>query len=72
MGEFASWYLRANELGLRKVMLSDVVTGRRLHDDNNGIRQRQALNDYARIIKASLDRRRAVGGTEASESREDP
>jgi glycosyltransferase involved in cell wall biosynthesis len=58
MGEFASWYLRSLEQGLQNLMLPDLVTRRRLHDTNNGLQQRAAINDYVRILKASLDRRR--------------
>jgi glycosyltransferase involved in cell wall biosynthesis len=60
MGEFASWYLRSLEQGLQNLMLPDLVACRRLHGTNNGIQQRQAINDYVHILKASLDRRRAA------------
>lgn len=60
-GEFADWVLRANEAGLQKIMLPDLVARRRIHTSNNGIRQRQNFNAYAHIIKQSLDRRRAAG-----------
>jgi glycosyltransferase involved in cell wall biosynthesis len=59
MGEFTSWYLRAQEAGLRVAMLPELVAWRRLHQTNNGLQQRQSINDYVRILKASLDRRRA-------------
>jgi glycosyltransferase involved in cell wall biosynthesis len=60
MGEFISWYARATELGLRAKMLPDLLMSRRLHETNLSIRQRQARTDYVRLIKASLDRRRAA------------
>lgn len=60
-GEFANWILRANEAGLQKTMIPDLVMRRRIHTANNGIRQREEFKDYARMIKASLDRRRAAG-----------
>lgn len=60
MGEFASWYLRSLENGLRSVMLPDLVTRRRLHEANHGIQQREAIKDYVHILKASLDRRRGA------------
>jgi glycosyltransferase involved in cell wall biosynthesis len=60
MGEFASWYLRSLEQGLQNLMLPDLVACRRLHGTNNGIQQRQAINDYVHILKASLDRRRTA------------
>jgi glycosyltransferase involved in cell wall biosynthesis len=61
VGEFASWLLRAREMGLTVRIPPDVVARRRVHGENHGIRQRQALQDYVRIIKRSLDRRRAGG-----------
>jgi glycosyltransferase involved in cell wall biosynthesis len=64
VGEFVDWYLRATEAGLRERMLPEVVLHRRLHATNQGVRERAAATDYARILKASLDRRRrATGGT---------
>jgi glycosyltransferase involved in cell wall biosynthesis len=61
VGEFASWLLRAGEAGLAIRVPPDVVARRRVHGENHGIRQREALQDYARILKQSLDRRRAGG-----------
>ena len=61
VGEFIDWYARAMELELRHLMLPDVVTRRRLHDANMGIRERDSRSDYVRILKVSLDRRRKGG-----------
>lgn len=61
VGEFASWMLRASEARVAWSILPDLIARRRIHTANNGIRQRQAFNQYARLIKASLDRRRAAG-----------
>jgi glycosyltransferase involved in cell wall biosynthesis len=58
-GEFVDWYARADELGLRSCMLPDTVLRRRLHRTNHGVVRRDARPDYLRVIKASLDRRRA-------------
>ncbi len=60
-GEFANWILRADEVGLQRAMLPDLIMRRRIHSANNGIRQREKFNEYARMIKQSLDRRRAAG-----------
>jgi glycosyltransferase involved in cell wall biosynthesis len=59
VGEFIDWYARAMELGLRSKMLPDLFLWRRLHQANQGVRERQSATDYARVLKASLDRRRA-------------
>ena len=59
-GEFMDWYLRAEELGVRSVTVADVVLRRRLHRSNHGIVRRDARQDYVRVVKAALDRRRAT------------
>ena len=59
VGEFIDWYARAMELGLRSKMLPELLLWRRLHRTNQGVRERQSVTDYARVLKASLDRRRA-------------
>jgi len=55
-------FMRAAEHGLDKLLLSDVLVLRRLHDTN---RSRQLSDhsraEYLRILKASLDRRRRAG-----------
>lgn len=58
LGEFVDWYARAKELGLQSMVLPEVVLRRRLHKSNMGVRLRDSRTDYARILKASLDRRR--------------
>jgi hypothetical protein len=58
VGEFIDWYARAVELQIRSLVLPDLFLWRRIHDSNQGIRERQSVSDYARVLKASLDRRR--------------
>jgi glycosyltransferase involved in cell wall biosynthesis len=52
------WLMRARELGLREFLLPDVVLHRRLHPAGHSRKHRDHFGDYARILKASLDRRR--------------
>ena len=59
-GEFIDWLLRAEDLGVRSVTIPDVVLRRRLHRSNHGIVRRDARQDYVRVVKAALDRRRAT------------
>lgn len=59
LGEFISWYSRAVDAGLKMLMLPDVVYERRVHGNNTVIRARDAYSDYLRVVKATLDRRRA-------------
>jgi glycosyltransferase involved in cell wall biosynthesis len=59
MGIGMDWAARAEELPLRSTMLPDVLFERRLHGQNNGLRERDRRTDYVRTVKAALDRRRA-------------
>lgn len=59
VGEFIDWYARAGELKIRSLVLPDLFLWRRIHDSNTGVRERQSVSDYARVLKAKLDRKRA-------------
>jgi len=59
VGEFVDWMARARDLGLRELMLDSTVLWRRLHDTNQSVRQRSHTGDFAHVLKASLDPRRA-------------
>lgn len=61
VGEFVDWYSKAQEAGLKHVMLPEVVMRRRIHGSNLGIRARSSQEDYFRILKSTLDRRRKKG-----------
>jgi glycosyltransferase involved in cell wall biosynthesis len=60
VGEFIDWYARAMEAGLAMQLLPDVLVWRRIHGANSTLRHRHQHHQYARILKASLDRRRAA------------
>jgi glycosyltransferase involved in cell wall biosynthesis len=60
------WCARANDVGLKAAVPPIVVLERRLHAENNGIRQRALRPQYLHVLKASLDRRRA--GEDASDA----
>ena len=55
------WYARAKELGLKNLMLPDILMLRRIHKGNQGIYKRQYRTAYTRVVKAALDRRRKKG-----------
>ena len=59
VGEFIDWYARAVELKVRSLVLPELFLWRRIHDSNQGVRERQSVSDYARVLKAKLDRKRA-------------
>jgi len=58
VGEFIDWYARAVELQIRSLVLPELLLWRRIHDSNQGVRERQSVSDYARVLKAKLDRSR--------------
>jgi glycosyltransferase involved in cell wall biosynthesis len=60
VGVTVDWAARADEIGQRKILLDDVLFERRLHGDNNGIRERDHRSHYIQVVKAALDRRRAL------------
>lgn len=62
MGEGLDWASRATELSLPSKMLSEVVLKRRLHTTNSVILHGNPQAEYARYLKAALDRRRAEKG----------
>jgi glycosyltransferase involved in cell wall biosynthesis len=61
VGEFIDWHARATDMGLRSTCLPELLLWRRIHTTNQGIVERASVSDYAKVIKASLDRRRARG-----------
>ena len=61
VGVTVDWFARASEAGLRSLILPEVVLERRLHTQNNGLRERDARSQYLHVLKAAMDRRRAAG-----------
>jgi glycosyltransferase involved in cell wall biosynthesis len=67
VGIGVDWHARSNELGLRSALPPILALERRLHAQNNGIRERQFKPQYLHVLKASLDRRRAGASPEPAE-----
>jgi len=59
LGMVVEWYARAKDMGLREVVLPDVVYRRRIHGGNMGILHAADRAEYAGMLKGVLDRRRA-------------
>jgi glycosyltransferase involved in cell wall biosynthesis len=59
IGEWADWYVRMRESGLREHWLSEVLVARRLHGENASFLRPEARIEYSRILRAHLRRRRA-------------
>ena len=60
VGEFVDWWARAQDAGLRAVFIDAIVLRRRIHTTNTGIVQASSRQDYARVLRAALQRRRGV------------
>ncbi len=58
IGEFVEWYSRAKDLGFTSFMLPIVLTKRRIHRFNTTGGAFANGNDYAKMLKSILDRRR--------------
>jgi glycosyltransferase involved in cell wall biosynthesis len=61
VSEGLDWMLRAREADLREATVPEQVLWRRVHQDNNSLRHRAEIGEFARTLKASVDRRRAAG-----------
>ncbi len=58
VGEFAEWFARAEDAGVQKILVDEVVAMRRLHRNNVGRRGQSIRSDYSKALKKVLDRRR--------------
>jgi glycosyltransferase involved in cell wall biosynthesis len=63
IGEFISWFDRAQEKGLRYDTLPDLLLRRRVHLGNS-VHNHEAKSDYLHILKRRIDRSRAAGQAE--------
>jgi glycosyltransferase involved in cell wall biosynthesis len=60
VGETVEWYARARSLGLRSAMIDRVVARRRLHNANTGLLRWDARDDFVRVARSVLERRRSA------------
>jgi glycosyltransferase involved in cell wall biosynthesis len=67
VGVTVDWFARADEAGLQYTILPDLVLERRLHTQNNGLRESASRSQYLEVIRQAMARRRAA---EASQSEE--
>ena len=65
LGEFLDWYARSIDAKLVTVTLPDVVLRRRVHASNVGRHAASDHHDYLRVLKRSIDRRRAAARASA-------
>jgi glycosyltransferase involved in cell wall biosynthesis len=64
--EWAEWYTRFAETGIQSYVVPEVLVKRRIHLFNKGRSCFVQRKEYARILKAALDRRRTTGGQTAA------
>ena len=60
VGVTVDWFARAQEAGLRYTILPEVVLERRLHTQNNGLRESASRSQYLEVIRQAMERRRAA------------
>jgi glycosyltransferase involved in cell wall biosynthesis len=60
VGVTVDWFARAAEAGLRYAILPEVVLERRLHTQNNGLRESASRSQYLEVIRHAMERRRAA------------
>jgi hypothetical protein len=56
---FIDWYARTREAQIPSRILPQVIYRRRLHTTNVMLRLKHERSEFAHILKAALDRRRA-------------
>lgn len=61
-GEFIDWYGRATLKVFKPILINQVMMRRRIHEANHGIQKKGENHDYARIIKAMIERKREHNG----------
>ena len=61
LGDFIDWYARALDGGYHITMLPEVVMRRRLHETNLGRVTTSGPDEYARLLRRVVERRRRPG-----------
>lgn len=59
-GEFIEWKARAMEKGLKAYCIPEVLLYRRIHEGNYTLKNKQSRQDYARIIRDMMLRRKNI------------
>lgn len=63
VAHFIEWYRRAQKIGLKSLVLPEIVMKRRIHTTNLGIRAyAQARVEYVRLMKTMVDQHRLAAG----------
>ena len=57
-GAWVDWYARARVVGVREIMLPEVVLRRRIHENNNFTTQQDAALGYLRALRPLVQKQR--------------
>jgi len=63
VGQDLEWFLRAREIPLQERMVNELLAYRRLHDSNSSMIKKNDQMEMLRVLKESIDRRRAIRPT---------
>jgi len=69
IGEWANWYGRYQQVGLKTRILPETLVRRRLHKGNKGIQLREFRSEYLEIVRAAVQRRKLTEIVKASANR---
>ena len=58
LAEYIDWFSRVKDSGISTRLIKEVVLKRRIHSDNIGIRQKDHIKDYTKVLMASIRRKR--------------
>jgi hypothetical protein len=58
VGEWIDWYAKAKDLGLKEKFIEKDLYNRRSHASNTTATQRQSFKDYAKLLRAKIDRKK--------------
>ncbi len=61
IGEFIDWYTKAREKNLKIHCIPEVLLKRRIHNNNHTLINKHLKNDYAKIVRDMLLRRKGKG-----------
>ncbi|WP_025742443.1 glycosyltransferase family A protein [Aquimarina pacifica] len=57
--DLLEWYARFKDIGLNEYILPEVLVQRRIHGTNQTLLNKEMKNDFPKVLKAILDRRRS-------------
>lgn len=60
--ELLDWFARAKEMGLKEMVIREVLVKRRIHGTNQTLLNKEMKSDFPKVLKAILDRRRSAEG----------